>query len=556
MDFYGRCRDVNNFKILRGERCLIEELKLYVEDVINSGNIKYFALEPTSSNIDLNGIFELANVGKFFTRMKLPRCNTTDGQKQAIQTNLHNKVRNILISNNVDAASVNQFKIDDILIDIDDQESIQCKLICVLCSAKIKISSIGKKKQNSWSFSNFQRHLVKLHKLKPSFSQRVGISSVITNDNVGALVRTESALTKDNVITKDTDEKETVETDNPMDNNDTIYKSIRKKKKISSIKLEELQSSYSQELGKSLETPEAIDDTNSSESTAQSITKDVAHEKAIVGTNNLMDIHSSHEESFENIENLFDIHDANRSLTLAIETIDPLDAEVYRQISHQLLKMTEACLVNDETMSQMVFEISGEMRSLDVVKIAADGNCLFRAIVHQLYGFALDSEASEKGANEIRAEVVQFIQNDLDSFKHEIKGCIYDQRAKKNNTKYSKIDDFEKEAINFLQNHLSKTTCWGGFESLKAVSMKYAANIMIINEESSMYYVTQFNPQCKITLLLAYRLNQFYGVDGSGGPRNHYDSIVNIDAENMTQIAETMASKDLNIINENTILIS
>lgn len=41
--------------------------------------------------------------------------------------------------------------------------------------------------------------------------------------------------------------------------------------------------------------------------------------------------------------------------------------------------------------------------------------------------------------------------------------------------------------------------------------------------------------------MLAYRLNQFSATISSGGVRNHYDSVVNIDTENILKLSEAMA---------------
>lgn len=121
--------------------------------------------------------------------------------------------------------------------------------------------------------------------------------------------------------------------------------------------------------------------------------------------------------------------------------------------------------------------------------------------------------------------------------------------------KVSKIMDFKNEANEFLVKCLSKHNYWGGSETLKAALLKYEVNILIINEESSIYFANGFQSQLKDSVLLSYRLNHHYGIDGTGGIRNHYDSVVNIDPGTMVEMAEAMAARALNSNDEEVIVI-
>lgn len=107
VDFYGHCPSIGKFKISKEERSLITELKIYVEDIIKKGNIKYFAMQPAigrkksnkQSNISVNGTFEILHVGTFFTRQKSPPSNTTSEQDKILKEQLYTKIINILTTN-------------------------------------------------------------------------------------------------------------------------------------------------------------------------------------------------------------------------------------------------------------------------------------------------------------------------------------------------------------------------------------------------------------------------------------------------------------------------
>lgn len=98
-----------------------------------------------------------------------------------------------------------------------------------------------------------------------------------------------------------------------------------------------------------------------------------------------------------------------------------------------------------------------------------------------------------------------------------------------------------------MSENLSKDGWWGGAETMKAVSLMHNVNILQINENETVYFVNGFNSGMKMTIVLAYRLNPFFGISpSSGGLRNHYDSVINIETENILRISELMAKKEMN----------
>lgn len=204
--------------------------------------------------------------------------------------------------------------------------------------------------------------------------------------------------------------------------------------------------------------------------------------------------------------------------------------------------MSEACQNHGDTSSGMQFQVGEETCSLDLAKISPDGNCLFSALAHQMIKCQVNSEEHKQSAGQIRAEVVNYIRNDLSLFEHELKGAIYHEKSIKGEN--GKIGDFETESLDFLANFLSKNSYWGGSESIKAVSLQYKVNILLFNENDAIYFANSFQSEYTATLLLAYRLDPHFDAFGSSGSRrNHYDSVTSIDTEHMIQISGAMASR-------------
>lgn len=101
--------------------------------------------------------------------------------------------------------------------------------------------------------------------------------------------------------------------------------------------------------------------------------------------------------------------------------------------------------------------------------------------------------------------------------------------------------NLQEEFISYLSNHLVVNGVWGGSQTIKAVSLLFEVNILIINENGSFYYTNGFDPNYKKTIMIAYRLS---AVKSSPARRNHYDSVGNISVENILVISESLAKKE------------
>lgn len=71
-----------------------------------------------------------------------------------------------------------------------------------------------------------------------------------------------------------------------------------------------------------------------------------------------------------------------------------------------------------------------------------------------------------------------------------------------------------------MNSLLSKSTTWGGTESLKAISELEKINIIIFSEDDKPYFPFEFKDDYTRTVAIASRLNE------TKTKRDHYDSII------------------------------
>lgn len=210
---------------------------------------------------------------------------------------------------------------------------------------------------------------------------------------------------------------------------------------------------------------------------------------------------------------------------------------MYQQISAQILKMSifEIQNENKENEKQMIFNLQGDTRSVTVAPIVGDGSCMFHSIVHQLNGTNTNEFIKIKTLSiELRAKIVAFITDNYETFKISLQGRVYDA------SRDEEIVDMKAECKQIIKK-LSKYDYHGGGETLLAVALIFQVNIMIINEKGDYYFANKFDTSYKKTIILAYRLRN-YKAKGNE-PRNHYDSVVHIDSNDLYTMTQIIVSK-------------
>lgn len=225
------------------------------------------------------------------------------------------------------------------------------------------------------------------------------------------------------------------------------------------------------------------------------------------------------------------------------EYVDVIDENiVYQQLSEQIGQMSTFVHTQKLIQQKMNFAIENDTRTMKIVKMKDDGSCLFRDLCHQLFpDMKPNSVEFEKFVKKLRTEAVEFIKTNYKDFKRQLANSIYERQIDGD----CEVDDMEEKCRDFLENDLPKSTCWAGCESVVAISNLYKVNIIVFNENEHCYYVSGFNFEYKKSICIAYRLskNSCSKSNKPKGKRNHYDSITDIDDQDIFDLSEIMKSR-------------
>lgn len=206
---------------------------------------------------------------------------------------------------------------------------------------------------------------------------------------------------------------------------------------------------------------------------------------------------------------------------------------MYDQISDQMSRMKGVCDKNYEQLESMKFMCMEQLSESQIALIEKNGNCLFTAIAHQIFGAQLKSDELDYQSKEPRADVVAFIKANMSLFKWYMLGSIY----AKNPTE--EIKDQNKACERYLLK-LSKDRYWAGMEAVRAISMIRNVNILVINEKGDSAYPCGFQNNCNQTIIIAYKF-----AVGSEEKRDHYDSVIYVDPEIMFYLTKEIKKAKL-----------
>lgn len=211
---------------------------------------------------------------------------------------------------------------------------------------------------------------------------------------------------------------------------------------------------------------------------------------------------------------------------------------LYNQISDQITKMVGSVLVNGDEQEKMNFQLSKqpEIRSLSIVTTRGDGNCLYSALAHQLFGNAINSQAHANETKKLRSAVVDHILLPENFLFFEF---ALQERVKEIKNEDS-ITDYTTECKLYVRHVLSRSGKFGGLESIKAVSDMHKVNVLVFDENDSCYIIRGSAKNYNRTILIAYR-----STINAAGEKNrmHYDSISDIDSKSIFASVDTIINK-------------
>lgn len=248
------------------------------------------------------------------------------------------------------------------------------------------------------------------------------------------------------------------------------------------------------------------------------------------------------DEKAENISsvNLISVDNRNKidlrvsgNNTIKIENDDNW---LYDQLAAQINTVMSAVFTNGEEEDIMALELKKTIIHLSVAKILGDGNCLFAAIVHQLWQYPINSKQHKEAMKQLRSKVVEYILANYESFEFNLKDRVYELKHA------SQITNMTAECKSYVKNVLSRDGEYGGFETIKAVSEMFLVNILTFVEDGECSFYNTKKIYNK-TIAIAWR-NGFVQSDGVQ-IRNHYDSVYEVKPEDLLSVSESVINKQI-----------
>lgn len=201
------------------------------------------------------------------------------------------------------------------------------------------------------------------------------------------------------------------------------------------------------------------------------------------------------------------------------------------QFYTQVKKMVGNVMMNGDNPQQMAFQLPYDIiRYLSVVVTKPDGNCLFSALTHQLFGNPINNKEHVNKMIQLRAAVVAHIllEENFSLYQFTLQDRLFEITKEKK----SNIPDISKACKDYVHNYLSKPGTWGGEETLRAVANMYKTNIVVFREDGEFNSYRSRDNMYKRSILIAYRRN--------GSEYNHYDSVTDMDQDSIEAVANAM----------------
>lgn len=231
----------------------------------------------------------------------------------------------------------------------------------------------------------------------------------------------------------------------------------------------------------------------------------------------------------------------NKTNALDQSIEESIEDAVYKQLSAQCIKMTNIAINSREKIVSINFGLrpasSIEDRAIKYCRVSSNGDCFFLAAAHQLFGGKIGSKEHQNAALELRTQVVTYIkqESNFPRFIHVLKDRItYPPKATS--------EMIEIACAEFL-DELSLSGCWGGQESIKAISELENINIIVFNDDESCNLPNHYNSKSNKSILLLFSAIQGKAADRNSD-RNHYDSIIGMNSVKINVIARKIGEQE------------
>lgn len=221
-----------------------------------------------------------------------------------------------------------------------------------------------------------------------------------------------------------------------------------------------------------------------------------------------------------------------------------LESLVYDQICSQETEMRSCIFENSEKEIEIPIKFANEPTgTIGACFSKPSGDCLYYSLTHQLFHHKINSKEHEEATYKLRVDVVDYIESNMTYFRPILEGRIVDETDANIIKNPLQITD----KVNNLIHRLRQPGCWGGMETLYAVSRLYSVNIIIFNEGGPAYIIEGFKVEYKKVIMIAYC---YYG---SRNTLNHYNSVTKLSDDDCFKCMQSLVKNAAH--DENTSVI-
>lgn len=491
--------DHSQFRFVAGDKSLIEELVNFVNSKLNDCGSAYFKPGKQRKLLLTTGDVSQLSFGFYFARkeqtLQIAVCQSgsrTNNEEEILEALFHDKLKPLMEKKIYSNVKLNRSITKDLVKIVIDQNKIKAEIVCAFCEEETIHTVQCDSPENSinyyWNTSNFKRHLDLNMKRATEH-----------NDSVDDYTEDDDPLTTLRKIAIAAEEKEN-EGKNSM-------KRFRRMK----------------------------NDTANQKEPQQKVKGTKKSSMKTFGNSH----HTIKTEQVDENQKTVPKREVKKVMDSPMKKTCSQNGLLLQQMSLQNLANMKTLKSNFEHRDIMKFCLNDSVINVNVVKIPQNGSCLFGSVAHQLYGLSVDSAEHEQKTNEIRAEVVIHIKKNFDNFFHELKGRVYER-----STQTIDPDKIESECRLYLNACLPLTNCFGGSESVRAISEIYELNIITISEEGECYMAVDFKEEYNRTIFLAHRLTvTAHHTKQHNSSRQHYDSVYEIDNGLLFNLYEYLKNK-------------
>lgn len=185
---------------------------------------------------------------------------------------------------------------------------------------------------------------------------------------------------------------------------------------------------------------------------------------------------------------------------------------------------------NTPKTKKVKFKIGKSVKSLTVRLCKPNGQCLFEALWFQTA--AKHYDYNKNAIQEFKNSILTTIENDKEYYKPFLEAHLADLNGKKYWGKYVNANEKAKRRMrDELMKDIRTGKEWGAIETIAAVQDMYNVNCVSFDANDETFRMAEFQKECDKIVLVSF----------SGF--NHYDTVIDINGEDIPKIAKELAKR-------------